>query len=45
MNPVYYDQLRGVLTFPQSVGIMGGRPGSSLYFLGCQVQFALLKLL
>jgi hypothetical protein len=32
----YRPQLAAVLTFPQSVGIVGGRPGASLYFLGAQ---------
>ncbi|WIA30487.1 hypothetical protein OEZ86_000571 [Tetradesmus obliquus] len=32
----YLPQLAAVLTFPQSVGIVGGRPGASLYFLGAQ---------
>ncbi len=29
-------QLQAVLRFPQSVGIVGGRPSSSLYFVGYQ---------
>lgn len=29
-------QLSTVLSFPQSVGIVGGRPGASLYFVGVQ---------
>lgn len=36
MNPRYIPQLREVLTWPQSIGIVGGRPGSSLAFVGCQ---------
>jgi hypothetical protein len=32
----YLPQLAAVLSFPQSVGIVGGRPGASLYFLGAQ---------
>eukprot|EP00192_Tetraselmis_astigmatica_P010514 CAMPEP_0117656154 /NCGR_PEP_ID=MMETSP0804-20121206/4655_1 /TAXON_ID=1074897 /ORGANISM="Tetraselmis astigmatica, Strain CCMP880" /LENGTH=368 /DNA_ID=CAMNT_0005462541 /DNA_START=127 /DNA_END=1234 /DNA_ORIENTATION=- len=36
MNPVYHEQLKSVLRLPQSVGIVGGRPGSSLYFIGTQ---------
>ncbi|MEW5299701.1 MAG: hypothetical protein WDW36_002691 [Sanguina aurantia] len=36
MNPVYHPQLAAALTFPQSVGIVGGRPGASLYFVGTQ---------
>jgi hypothetical protein len=33
---VYHSQLRAALTFPQSVGVVGGRPGASLYFVGAQ---------
>lgn len=36
MNERYIPQLQQVLTWPQSVGIVGGRPSSSLYFVGCQ---------
>eukprot|EP00879_Flechtneria_rotunda_P032073 GHRR01035224.1.p1 GENE.GHRR01035224.1~~GHRR01035224.1.p1 ORF type:complete len:395 (+),score=182.37 GHRR01035224.1:880-2064(+) len=36
VNERYMPQLTAVLTFPQSVGIVGGRPGSSLYFVGVQ---------
>ena len=38
MNSRYIPQLLEVLTWPQSAGIVGGRPGSSLYFIGCQDQ-------
>ena len=37
-NPLYYPQLQEVMTYPQTVGIIGGRPSSSLYFLGFQGQ-------
>ncbi len=40
-NPLYFPQLQEVMTYPQSVGIVGGRPGSSLYFLGFQGQHLL----
>ena len=36
MNERYIPQLQQVLTWPQSIGIVGGRPSSSLYFVGCQ---------
>jgi cysteine protease ATG4 len=36
VNPLYLPQLKEVLSYPQSVGIVGGRPGASLYFLGYQ---------
>lgn len=38
MNPCYIPQLQEVLTWPQSAGIVGGRPSSSLYFIGVQDQ-------
>jgi hypothetical protein len=37
VNELYLPQLQRVLTFPQSVGIVGGRPGASLFFVGYQV--------
>ena len=36
LNSRYLPQLQQVLAMPQSIGIVGGRPGSSLYFMGCQ---------
>ncbi|PWN28513.1 peptidase C54, partial [Jaminaea rosea] len=36
VHPTYYDSIRQLFTFPQSVGIAGGRPGSSYYFVGFQ---------
>ncbi|KAJ7775899.1 hypothetical protein DFH07DRAFT_72723 [Mycena maculata] len=36
VNPVYYETIKMLYTFPQSVGIAGGRPSSSYYFLGVQ---------
>jgi Peptidase family C54 len=36
VNPRYVPQLRTVLTWPHSIGIVGGRPSSSLYFVGFQ---------
>lgn len=44
MNPAYLPQLTAALRWPQSLGIVGGRPGSSLYFLGHQGEDALLYL-
>ncbi|GAA5880535.1 hypothetical protein JCM3774_001999 [Rhodotorula dairenensis] len=38
VNPVYYDAIRSVFRFPQSVGIAGGRPMSSYYFVGAQAD-------
>ncbi|KAG9024241.1 Cysteine protease atg4 [Tulasnella sp. JGI-2019a] len=36
VNPVYYDSIKEIFTWPQSVGISGGRPSSSYYFVGEQ---------
>ncbi|KIW87399.1 uncharacterized protein Z519_12035 [Cladophialophora bantiana CBS 173.52] len=36
ITPVYHEALRNSLTYPQSIGIAGGRPSSSHYFIGCQ---------
>ncbi|EFJ50715.1 autophagy protein [Volvox carteri f. nagariensis] len=36
INPVYLPQLQRILTWPQSVGIVGGRPSASLYLCGVQ---------
>ncbi len=36
LNPRYAPQLESVLTWPQSIGLVGGRPSSSLYFVGWQ---------
>lgn len=41
LNPRYIPQLQAVLTMPQSIGIVGGRPGSSLYFVGTQQDLLL----
>lgn len=36
VTPVYWDALTAVLQYPQSVGIAGGRPSASHYFVGVQ---------
>lgn len=36
ITPVYYEALKSSLTYSQSIGIAGGRPGTSHYFVGCQ---------
>ncbi|KAI9708530.1 MAG: Cysteine protease atg4 [Bogoriella megaspora] len=38
VTPVYWEALKAALQMPQSVGIAGGRPSSSHYFLGTQNQ-------
>ncbi|KAJ2902286.1 hypothetical protein MKZ38_000752 [Zalerion maritima] len=38
ITPVYWEALIAALQMKQSVGIAGGRPSSSLYFLGAQGQ-------
>ncbi|KAG7860205.1 hypothetical protein KL939_001691 [Ogataea angusta] len=39
VNPLYWDFLRKTLSWPQSVGIAGGRPSSSHYFFGFQGDY------
>lgn len=34
LNDIYVEVVKELLTMPQSVGIAGGRPNSSLYFVG-----------
>jgi cysteine protease ATG4 len=36
VNPIYYDSIKTLFTFPHSVGIAGGRPSSSYYFVASQ---------
>ncbi|KAJ5288463.1 hypothetical protein N7478_001493 [Penicillium angulare] len=36
VNPVYWDGLRAALGYPQSMGVAGGRPSASHYFVGVQ---------
>ena len=36
ITPVYHAALKAALAMPQSVGIAGGRPSSSHYFIGHQ---------
>ncbi|EJT99143.1 hypothetical protein DACRYDRAFT_70366 [Dacryopinax primogenitus] len=36
VTPIYYDSVKALFTFPQTVGIAGGRPSSSYYFVGTQ---------
>ncbi|KAJ7091773.1 hypothetical protein C8R44DRAFT_647235 [Mycena epipterygia] len=36
VNPVGYEMIKLVYTFPRSVGIAGGRPSSSYYFVDVQ---------
>ncbi|KAI0042006.1 hypothetical protein FA95DRAFT_1564791 [Auriscalpium vulgare] len=38
VNPIYYDTIKALFTFPQSIGIAGGRPSSSYYFVGSQAD-------
>ncbi|KAK2747821.1 cysteine protease atg4 [Colletotrichum kahawae] len=39
ITPVYWDALIATLQMPQSVGIAGGRPSASHYFIGAQGSF------
>nr|XP_043639681.1 cysteine protease ATG4-like [Erigeron canadensis] len=36
VNPRYLPLLAATFTFPQSIGILGGRPGASTYLIGVQ---------
>ncbi|KAG9247490.1 putative cysteine protease atg4 [Calycina marina] len=36
ITPVYWEALKSSLQMPQSIGIAGGRPSSSHYFIGVQ---------
>lgn len=36
VNPRYIPSLRTTFTFPQSLGILGGKPGASTYIIGVQ---------
>uniref|UniRef100_A0A5B7AYH3 Cysteine protease n=1 Tax=Davidia involucrata TaxID=16924 RepID=A0A5B7AYH3_DAVIN len=40
VNPRYIPLLRATFTFPQSLGILGGRPGASTYIVGVQDEEA-----
>lgn len=35
INPIYFKSLKTTFTFPQTLGILGGRPNHALYFIGC----------
>lgn len=39
ITPVYWEALIASLQMPQSIGIAGGRPSSSHYFIGVQGQY------
>ncbi|KAJ8293624.1 Cysteine protease ATG4 [Rhodotorula toruloides] len=38
VNPIYYEAIKGIFRLSQSVGIAGGRPSSSYYFVGAQAN-------
>ncbi|KAK7374438.1 hypothetical protein VNO80_07868 [Phaseolus coccineus] len=40
VNPRYIPLLRSTFKFPQSLGIMGGKPGASTYIIGVQSEKA-----
>lgn len=40
VNPRYIPLLAATFTFPQSLGILGGRPGASTYLIGVQEEEA-----
>lgn len=35
INPIYFRALKSTFAFPQTLGILGGRPNHALYFIGC----------
>lgn len=35
INPVYVKGLQSVFKFPQTVGVIGGKPNHALYIIGC----------
>lgn len=35
INSVYINGLKTCFTFPQSIGVIGGKPNHALYFIGC----------
>ncbi|KAK6582611.1 hypothetical protein PZA11_005019 [Diplocarpon coronariae] len=39
ITPVYWEALKSSLQTPQSIGIAGGQPSSSHYFIGVQGQY------
>ncbi|KAB1222039.1 Cysteine protease ATG4 [Morella rubra] len=41
VNPRYIPSLRATFMFPQSLGILGGKPGASTYIVGVQDEKAL----
>ncbi|KAH9782423.1 cysteine protease ATG4a [Citrus sinensis] len=41
VNPRYIPTLRLTFTFPQSLGIVGGKPGASTYIVGVQEESAI----
>ncbi|GAA5906860.1 hypothetical protein JCM8208_000061 [Rhodotorula glutinis] len=38
INPIYHEAVKAIFRIPQSVGIAGGRPSSSYYFVGAQAN-------
>ncbi|KAL8280849.1 hypothetical protein RQP46_006853 [Phenoliferia psychrophenolica] len=38
VHPIYHEAVKAIFSFPQSVGIAGGRPSSSYYFVGAQAN-------
>lgn len=39
LNPIYAPCVEAMLSLGSSIGIIGGRPKHSLYFVGCQGEF------
>eukprot|EP01127_Copromyxa_protea_P019933 TRINITY_DN6568_c0_g1_i2.p1 TRINITY_DN6568_c0_g1~~TRINITY_DN6568_c0_g1_i2.p1 ORF type:complete len:438 (-),score=51.45 TRINITY_DN6568_c0_g1_i2:45-1358(-) len=36
INPIYYKTIQTYMNIPQSIGFIGGKPGTSFYFVGYQ---------
>jgi len=36
LNEIYYEPLKALVSIPQSIGIAGGKPNRSHYFVACQ---------
>ena len=41
-NPVYFEQLSRIFTWPMTMGFVGGRPGSAAYFCGVDTHSHIL---
>ncbi|XP_065347077.1 cysteine protease ATG4B [Cloeon dipterum] len=35
INPIYAESIKKCFSFPQSLGVIGGKPNHAMYFIGC----------